>query len=137
MWNKITGTIHYDQTQYFALVKFPNEFGEYLIKLQRMQKPWLRLGLAQGGPHITLVKRETPPYVEYWNKYRRYEVSIYYSLMVGGAKGPYHWLSINPTFLYDIRAELGLPKNPRFPLHLSYAIDFDEVEKRQKNELSR
>lgn len=133
MWQKITGTIIYDHDwDWYAYCKLPKSLGFYLRHLAWMNKKSLRLMQPEGGTHITFIKRERPPNVELWGKYHNQKCSIYYNIEVGNNKDAYYWLSINPIFLYDIRKELGLPHKPRYPLHLSYGIDKDYIERRHK-----
>lgn len=131
MWHKITGRIIYEDNWY-ARCELPEALGWYLRKLAWMNKKSLRLMKPEGGTHITFVKREIPPNKELWGKYKNTKCDIYYNIEVGNNKDAYYWLSINPTFLYQIREELGLPHKPRYPLHLSYGIDNAYIEKRQK-----
>lgn len=131
LWNKIVGRIIYE-VDWYARVEFPSDFGRYLRALAKLNRRSLRLSPPEGGTHITLVKRERPPNEEFWGKYEGYEVSVYYCVEVGNNKDAYYWLSMNPVFLYEIRKELGLPKYPRGPLHLSYGVDSDVIELRKK-----
>jgi hypothetical protein len=129
-WNKITGTIKYEDGWY-ARCELPSSLGWYLRKLVWMQKKSRRILIPEGGTHITFIKREIPTHKQFWRRYHNFECTIYYSLEVGNNRDAYYWLSINPVFLYDIRQELGLPKKPRYPLHLSYGIDQSFIDRRQ------
>lgn len=132
MWNKITGRIIYENGWY-ARCELPKALGFYLRKLAWMQKKSLRLMQPEGGTHITFVKRENPPNKEFWKKYDKMSCDVLYNIEAGGNRDAYYWLDIKSEFIDFIRKELGLPPQARYPIHLTYGIDCDFIEKRVTN----
>jgi hypothetical protein len=70
--------------------------------------------------HITVIRGEEPPddKKHLWWKYKGETVQFTCST-VAGTNGDYFWLDAYCPRLLDIREELGLPRDPKWPLHLS------------------
>jgi hypothetical protein len=68
--------------------------------------------------HISVVRDEEPPNKEFWEKYAGQEIEFQYNPIVEG-DGLFFWLNVDCDFLLEIREELGLPRDPEFPLHLT------------------
>lgn len=68
--------------------------------------------------HITIVRNEEPSQKEPWERHAGCIVEFDYSSEVE-TNGAYFWLPVTSDYLLDFREELGLPRNPLFPLHLS------------------
>lgn len=68
--------------------------------------------------HITVVRNEKPPLINLWEKHSGIEVEFRYNPVIQG-DGRYFWLEIESSHLLDIREELGLPREPEYPLHLT------------------
>lgn len=68
--------------------------------------------------HITIIRNEEPPHKEFWDKYAGLSVEFDYEHSPK-TDGNYWWLSVISDQLLDIRTELGLVRDPEFPLHLS------------------
>lgn len=60
------------------------------------------------APHISVVRNEIPPNIQYWGKYENQEVEFTYSNVIKNGK-VYWWLDAFSNQLEDIRVELGLP----------------------------
>lgn len=68
--------------------------------------------------HITVIRNEEPPNVSLWEKYAGHQVQFQYNARPQ-TNGDYWWLSVECDQLLEIREELGLPRQPKIPLHLS------------------
>ena len=68
--------------------------------------------------HITVIRNEEPPIKDHWEKYNGVSVEFEYQNNPQ-TDGNYWWLPVNCGQLLVIRSELGLPKDPIYPLHLS------------------
>lgn len=93
--------------------------------LARYYRRSLRIkGLAAPpyGSHITVVNGgvEEPPNKPFWQKYDGDEIEFEYSSEVYGEDG-FYWLMVKCDKLHDIREELGLERELKWPLHLTVA----------------
>ena len=68
--------------------------------------------------HITVIRNEEPLHKEYWEKYSGKTVEFEYETSPL-TDGNYWWVTVFCEELLDLRTELGLPREPEFPLHLS------------------
>jgi hypothetical protein len=68
--------------------------------------------------HITVIRNEEPTNKEVWEKYAGKQVEFVYESSLQ-TDGNYWWLTVVSEELLDVRTELGLPRDPQFPLHLS------------------
>lgn len=68
--------------------------------------------------HITVIRNEEPTNKEVWEKYAGKRVEFEYESLLQ-TDGSYWWLSVVCEELLEMRTELGLPRDPQFPLHLS------------------
>lgn len=59
-------------------------------------------------PHISVVRNQIPPNLQFWGKYEGEEVEFYYENIVR-QDDLYLWLDCYSARLEDIRIELGLP----------------------------
>ena len=79
--------------------------------------------------HITIIRDEEPAdeYKSHWEKYNgqkiefQYENKLYHNLA-------YYWLNVKSQKLYDIRVELGLPKEPEYPFHVTIGNDLNFID---------
>jgi hypothetical protein len=68
--------------------------------------------------HISVVRDEEPPRPFLWESHEGAVVEFEFSGEIVG-EGPYRWLDVRCDRLLEIREELGLPREPACPLHLS------------------
>lgn len=70
--------------------------------------------------HVTVIRDEEPPdeLKPLWEKYAGAVVEFDYDGHVHD-NGNYFWIDVDCPQLLDIRVELGLPREPLYPLHLS------------------
>jgi hypothetical protein len=99
--------------------------------LTRYYKSWLRvkaLCSAPYGSHITIVngREEDPRASDAWKKYNGKTIEFGYEPDIR-TDGEYYWLPVVCPQLLDLREELGLKRELRFPLHLTVAKVKDNV----------
>lgn len=70
--------------------------------------------------HITVIRDEEPLNDKkiFWERYNGYSIEFFFRI-VPETNGEYWWLPVECEQLLDIREELGLSRNPYYPLHLS------------------
>ena len=125
--SKSTGTLRYSpkllgdraSEKWWLILDCDPDLGRYYrhlycIAQYRTQK-MLRPAWAE---HITVVRNEEPPNPQFWGRYTGHTVSFYYNT-VPKTNGDYWWLEVNQTWLRDLRQELGLPRSPEIPFHMS------------------
>lgn len=66
-------------------------------------------------PHVSVVRKEVPPNINFWNKYEGKEIELYYENIVHFGE-VYCWLNVFSKPLEDIRLELGLPVSSQYTL---------------------
>lgn len=64
-------------------------------------------------PHISVVRKETPPVIDAWGKYEGEDVEFQYDSYIHEGT-VYWWLNVFSTRLEDIRIELGLPVSTEY-----------------------
>ena len=70
--------------------------------------------------HITVIRDEPPPdeLKHLWECYVGEEVEFWYNPEVD-SNDTHHWLDVVCERALDIREELGLARDPEYPLHLT------------------
>lgn len=68
--------------------------------------------------HVTVIRNEEPIHKQFWEKYRDTKIDLV-CLPPVQTNGKYYWLNVECDKLYEIREELGLPRLPEIPFHLS------------------
>jgi hypothetical protein len=63
---------------------------------------------------------EDPLNAQAWKRYDQHQIEFGYSSEVYGEAG-YWWVRVKCDTIYDIREELGLKRELKFPLHLTIA----------------
>jgi hypothetical protein len=85
-------------------------------RCRKLQKPaW--------GAHVSVLRNEEPPDEKkhLWEKYADQEIEFEYTTFVGN-NGEHWWLPVICEELLDIRTEMGLPRDPYYPLHLTFGV---------------
>ena len=102
------------------------ECDEDLARYYRRQLRQKGLAGPPYGSHITVLAGdyESPPKVEAWGKYEGQTVKFQYYPDIRNL-GDFYWLPVRCEFLLDIREELGLNRNLKWPLHLTIAVEKD------------
>lgn len=121
------GRLHYSpkllgdskSDKWWLIVECDTVIGEYARHLY-----WLSthrtmcLSRPAWREHITVVRDEEPANKEHWEEHEGVIVEFQYSLSPQ-TNGEYWWLEVECPALLDMREQLGLPREPFFPLHLS------------------
>lgn len=68
--------------------------------------------------HISIIANEQPPNEALWRKYDGQHIEFEYN-HVAGENDIYVWLPVYCDRALDIRQELGLPRHPYVPLHMT------------------
>lgn len=68
--------------------------------------------------HISVIANEMPPNIGLWRAYDGQEIAFSYE-PAPEFNGIYVWLPVICERALDIREELGLPRQPFYPLHLT------------------
>ncbi len=116
---KTTGTITYGRS--WALVLVDPSILKYYRHLYWLAKnKTRRLNPGKREPHITLVAGtyESPVYPQHWGKYEGDTVEFEYGSPQN--RDGMFWLPVFCPTLSDIRAELGLRSELKFPFHLTF-----------------
>lgn len=110
-----------DSFSWWLVVDCDPEIGKYYrhlyylanYKCQNLLRP-------SWAEHISVIRNEEPSEDKksLWKKYDGQEVVFQYHPEVRG-DGLYFWLDVDCDFLLDIRAEIGLSRDPEYPLHLT------------------
>ena len=125
MMFKSTGTLRYTHQRYNLVLDCDHELGRYYRSL--IAKKWL-LRRPSWKEHITLIRGPvefaSPPDKELWGKYHDHVITFEYEPFINTREPEegylrYFWLNVLCPQLLDIREELGLPRPPLFPLHLT------------------
>ena len=100
------GIIHYDNSG--QNLKLIVEVDQSIADYYRALCPkWLKIKPQKYGAHISVVRNEVPPNIQYWNKYEGKDIKFFYENFIYGGQ-VYYWLNVFCTELEDVRAELGL-----------------------------
>jgi hypothetical protein len=78
----------------------------------------VRLTRPRWGAHLSVVSGEAPLVPERWGWRRGEEIEFLYA-EEAETDGVFFWLRVLSEELLDIRAALGLVRQPRSPLHLT------------------
>jgi hypothetical protein len=85
-------------------------------KCRKLQRPaW--------GAHISILRNEEPPDEKkfLWEKYAGETLKFEYTTFVKN-NGDHWWLPVTCEKALEIRVELGLSRNPYYPLHLTFGV---------------
>lgn len=107
--------------KYWLVLDCDPEIGSYYRKLYNMDCHRCNPFLSKPAwkEHITVVRNEEPTNKDLWEKYANKSVEFKYNFSAN-TNGIYWWLDVECVQLLDLREELGLPRNPLIPLHLSF-----------------
>jgi hypothetical protein len=76
---------------------------------------WIVSNRQMYAPHISVVRKETPPLMGHWGKYEGHEVEFEYENIVRFGE-VYLWLNCFSVRLEEVRIELGLPVHSPYTL---------------------
>lgn len=69
--------------------------------------------------HISVIRNEKPPKPDKWEAYKGKTAPIVYDPTKIEFNGTYAWIPVVCPAALEIREELGLPRDPYFPLHMT------------------
>lgn len=126
-----TGVIHYSpkligprvSDKWWMIIDCDPEIGRYLRHLYHLSRYRCEtLSRPAWKEHITVIRDEEPlqSLQPLWEAYQGCTIDFLWDLTVH-TDGVYYWVPIQCSFALEMREELGLARNPYFPLHLSIA----------------
>jgi hypothetical protein len=99
---KSSGTIRYGQTNLIL------DVDQEIVRYYRMLLPKsITINSQMYDAHISVVRKETPPKMEFWGKYAGELVEFEYSHVIRNGE-VYYWVDVFSKRLEEIREELGL-----------------------------
>lgn len=106
-------------TDWWLIIRFDRDLGRYLRHLYKLASP-AQADIAEPlwGPHVSIVQGEKPVNLEYWKDRDGELVSIEYEQDPRETDG-YIYLPVLCEPALDYRQRLGLPREPKWPLHLT------------------
>ncbi len=106
-------------TDWWLILRCERDLGSYLRRLYCSDSP--AAGAIQEplwGPHVSVVQDEMPPNMAHWRDREGAEVELEYTQDPQESNG-YVYMPVRCEVALDYRELLGLPRQPRFPLHLT------------------
>lgn len=101
---KSTGRIRYFTQPLKVIVEVDQQISEYY---RTLVPRYIRLNRQAYPAHISVVRKETPPNMEFWNRYEKEWVEFEYEPYQYN-NATYYWLNVFCPRLEEIRRELGL-----------------------------
>ena len=131
--------------KWWLIIECCDDLARYYRSLfNRVNRAWYQLHAPAWGSHISVVCDEipSPGALHFWEAHNGEEVDFWYEpilytaspaargdaprvvpLEPGYENGQYVWLNVQCDRATALRCELGLPRSPYFPLHLTVGID--------------
>lgn len=109
-----TGIIKYEIVDigFKLFVEVDQQLADYYRKLIPKYQYVTR---QRYGAHISVIRYEEPPNIEYWGKYEGQEIDFFYDSDIKFGK-VYYWLNAFSKKLEEVRLELGLPVSSPYTL---------------------
>ena len=110
----------YVSENWWLVVDCDPEIGRYYrhlfwLSTHKTYRPWR----PKWREHISVCRNETPQNRSIWEAHAGKKVIFFYE-PIPKTNGTYWWLDVQCELLLDIREELGLPRQPEYPLHLTF-----------------
>ena len=105
---KSTGKLHYGETK--LVVEIDQGLSEYYFSLV---PKYVKLNPQRYGAHISVVRKEVPPKMEYWKKYQDEPIEFFYDPFIFNGT-VYYWMNAFSSRLEEVRHELGLPVSSEY-----------------------
>lgn len=105
------------------------ELGRYYRHLMYKRRyNTFMLNQPSWNQHITVIRNEEPAdeYKVHWEKYNGLKIEFEYNNKIYNNLA-YYWVDVSCEQLYDIRLELGLPKEPLYSFHLTIGNDLNFI----------
>lgn len=99
------GVLKYFEKPYKLIVQVDYGISEFYRSLI---PKYVKVNRQMYAPHISVVRKELPPKMEFWGKYQNKRINFEYDFMVYNNE-TYFWLNAYARELEEIRLELGLP----------------------------
>ncbi len=107
-------------TDWWLIIRLDKDLGRYLRQLYTLDSP---AGGAISDPlwgaHVSIVQNEKPENLQHWQDRDGREVELEYLQDPRETDG-YLFLPVVCAEALDYRQTLGLPREPRWPLHLTF-----------------
>ena len=99
---------------------YPNklivEIDQGISDLYRKLIPkWIKTNCQMYPAHISVVRKETPPNMQYWDKYEGVEIDFWYENIIRFSE-TYFLLNVFCNKLEDIITDLGIPVSSIYSL---------------------
>ena len=109
-------------TKWWLVIDVDPDLGRYCREMYRMSR-WNcdRLQRPAWEAHISVIRNEEPldEFKPLWEKYNGQQIEFDYDMTRPDGDETYVWLPVVCEAALDIRVELGLARDPYFPLHLT------------------
>lgn len=119
--HKSKGIISYDNTNKLKLI-VKIDPGIYMLYRKLIPKAQ-HYNPQKYSPHISVVRNETPPNMNFWGKYEKKETEFFYTSQVQKSQN-YIWLNVYSEELEKIRTELGLKNDLYEKTHPNFIKTF-------------
>ena len=106
-------------TRWWLIIDCDPELGRLFRRLHEMATYRTRpLQAPLWGTHVSVIRGEEPPNPAEWGRFQGAEVEFDYEPLVQETDG-YLWVAVACPRALDLREQLGLPREPKPPLHLT------------------
>jgi hypothetical protein len=116
---------HLASSERWLVLMCDDEIANYYMKLYQMAYPpylnggySLKLSRAVWGAHVSIIRGEKVPNMNLWGLDANKIIEFEYEPGVID-NGEYYWLKAKCPYLEELRQRYGLPRQPRFGLHLT------------------
>jgi hypothetical protein len=108
------GTLHYEikDANCKLIVRIDQAISNYYRSLI---PKWIPNNPQAYPAHISVVRKEIPPHLQYWGKYEGEKITFWYEPTIHEGT-VYFWLNVYCLRLEAIRTELGLPVHSPYTL---------------------
>ena len=112
-------------SKFWLAIDCDPELGRYFRHLFLLsQYRCRRVDKPAWAEHITVIRDEPPPDPSHWEKYAGNDIVFYYMPVIE-SDGIHFWLPVQCEEAIAIRTEMGLPRDPEFPLHMTFGTNND------------
>jgi hypothetical protein len=112
-------------SKWWLVIDCDEELARYYRSLCNWEnRASFKLNRPAWGSHISVIADELPPKAELWNLYAGEIVEFEYEPILQN-NGQYFWFSVKCNRAHEIRVELGLARDLKYPLHLTIGIDLE------------
>jgi hypothetical protein len=106
-------------TEWWLILECDREIGSYLRFLFAKERHGVEeLNEPLWGTHVSVIRDEKPPELAAWKAPEGDAVKLFYSQEVEIHSG-YAAVPVVCEDVLDYREKLGLPREPKFPLHMT------------------